>query len=44
MQVVAIANDVTYNSAPLGPKGNTAAHAATYYALHREIPVMIVRC
>ena len=42
MQVVAIANDVTYNSGPSGPKGNTAVHAATENALHHQIRITII--
>lgn len=40
MQVVAIANDITYNSGAFGPKEDAAFRAATEYALQHRIPVM----
>ena len=40
MQVVAIANDITYNSGAFGPKEDAAFRAATEYALQHQIPVM----
>ena len=40
MQVVAIANDITYNSGAFGPKEDAAFRAATEYALQHQLPVM----
>ena len=40
MQVVAIANDITYNSGAFGPKEDAAFRAATEYALEHQSPVM----
>lgn len=39
-QVVAIANDITYNSGSFGPKEDAAFRAATEYALDRKLPVV----
>ena len=39
-QVVAIANDITYNSGAFGPKEDAMFRAATEYALQRQIPVL----
>ncbi len=38
-QVVAIANDITYNSGAFGPKEDAMFRAATEYALQHHIPV-----
>jgi acetyl-CoA carboxylase carboxyltransferase component len=40
VQVVAIANDITYNSGSFGPKEDAAFRAATDYALDRKLPVV----
>ena len=40
MQVVAIANDITFNSGAFGPKEDAAFRAATEYALQHHLPVM----
>eukprot|EP00884_Botryococcus_braunii_P014175 jgi/Botrbrau1/22759/Bobra.0132s0090.2 len=39
-KVVAIANDITYNSGSFGPKEDAAFRAATEYALDRKLPVV----
>jgi hypothetical protein len=40
VQLVAIANDITYNSGAFGPKEDAAFRAATEYALDRKLPVV----
>lgn len=39
-QIVAIANDITFNSGAFGPREDAAFKAATEYALAERLPVV----
>ena len=39
-QVVAIANDITYNSGAFGPREDAVFRAATEWALEEKLPVV----
>lgn len=39
-QVVAIANDITYNSGSFGPREDAVFHAMTEYALEQRLPLV----
>jgi acetyl-CoA carboxylase / biotin carboxylase 1 len=38
--VVAIANDITYNSGSFGPREDAVFHAVTMYALEQRLPLV----
>ncbi len=40
MQVIAIANDITYSSGSFGPREDAAFRAATEHALAERLPVV----
>lgn len=40
VQVVAVANDITFSSGSFGPREDTAFRAATEYALEERIPLI----
>ena len=40
LQVVAIANDITYNSGSFGPREDAVFHAVTMYALEQRLPLV----
>jgi acetyl-CoA carboxylase / biotin carboxylase 1 len=39
-QVVAIANDITYNSGSFGPREDAVFYAMTIYALQHKLPLV----
>ena len=40
MQVIAIANDITYNSGAFGPREDAMFRATTEHALQHELPIV----
>ena len=40
MQVIAVANDITYNSGAFGPREDAMFRAATEHALQHELPIV----
>ena len=42
MQIIAVANDITYNSGAFGPHEDAMFRAATEHALQHELPIIYV--